>query len=109
MMSVEINGRIYTHKTHSGRFARIVATDRLCEGRDVLALVLDKSQDYEEIGNFYESELTPIPATVKKQGYINIYPGYCSCHIYPDEKSARERALPGAIAIAVLIEWEENI
>ena len=93
----------YTHKTPSGTFARIIATD--IEGDRSIAAAVPSRGDSEHVYCYRPQDLTPLP--VKREGWINIYRNCSWCgEVYSTEEQAL--AAQHNVKVATIkIEWEE--
>jgi len=112
-MSIELNGRTYTHKDPYGRLVRIISTDRVDSGDYLIAgwYQTPDGEPGEGLRPYRSEDLTPLP--VKKRGFVTIY-SYTGQRagivadggrVYDTYETAAERN-SGYLAIAP-IEWEE--
>lgn len=108
--------------TRDGRDARIICFDRKLDcnsvERQIIALI---ERDYKEILEIFtkdgkcrsigDSGSDLFMKSVKKEGWINIYPGVyksrlaCSSDVYNSKEYAKSVAADGEICVR--IEWEE--
>ena len=104
--------------TRDGREVRIICTDAKGD-EPIIALVYNNIRDEENVytynrdGYFYgnnDSCLDLFFATVKKEGWVNVYKNedvvFLSEKIYKSEEDAKEYKSPDYIT-TIKIEWEE--
>ena len=104
--------------TRDGRAVRIICTDAKGD-EPIIALVYNNIRDEENVytynrdGYFYgnnDSCLDLFFATVKKEGWVNVYKNedvvFLSEKIYKSEEDAKEYKSPDYIT-TIKIEWEE--
>lgn len=99
--------------TREGNLVRIICLDRNSDKYPIIALVDRNNHEYCQEYTIHgsvcdiECEDDLCMATVKKEGWINVYPEYCVTNdIFKTEQEAKEDASSNCIA-TVKIEWEE--
>lgn len=109
--------------TRDNKNARVICTDRVCSTHPVLALLFeDEDRDREEVyqytskGEYYSNASSPHDlffATVKKEGWVNLYKSgnnviFGSNCPYNSEELAKDNIMCAYDYITTIkIEWEE--
>ena len=101
--------------TRDGKKARIICSDLNNGEYDLIALVAHYSgreeivstkKDGRRLPNSERSTYDLFMASVKKEGWLNIYPKNCSSDIHPTRELADLSAQQSRVA-CVKVEWEE--